>query len=230
MPSSTSGLTSFSLDVDDIIEAALEPLGGEHQSGIDTAKARRTLNLVLIQLQNKNIPLNKLDTLDLPLVQGTATYTLDASVNDVLNCTLSVPNSSPTTFIPLDRYGMQRYNTIPNKTVQNRPNTFMTQRLNNAVTITFWPVPNLGTYTAKMVVAKRIEDITASYQKVDLNSRFYPLLIKWLTYELALTRQGIPEDLRSRLKTDLMDAMPDTFESDDEKVDFTVKPGGINGR
>ena len=57
MAAVTSNQTLFSLDVDDIIEHALLPLGGEHQSGIQAEQNRRTLNLLLIKLQNKNIPL-----------------------------------------------------------------------------------------------------------------------------------------------------------------------------
>lgn len=231
MVTNTSGTTAFTMDVDDIIEQALDPLGGEHTSGIDALKARRVLNLILIQMQNKNIPLNKLDFAEQVLNPTEASYILDASISDVLKCSISYLNTGVPTDLPIQRYSLKEYQDIPNKEQSQRPNTFTTQRFNNAVTLTFWPVPdNLTTYTAKMLVSKRIEDITASYQKVDLPYRYLPLLIKWLTYDLSVSKQGIPEDLRQRLEKDYKEYLPDTFEEDRERTDFVVRPGGLSVR
>lgn len=225
MVSTTSGTTTFSMDVDEIIEQALDPLGGEHTSGIDVSKARRVLNLLLIQMQNKEIPLNKLTFITQALVASTATYTLDASVSDVFDCSISTNNTD----LPIQRYGLRQYQDIPNKLQAQRPNLFVTQRNNNAVSITFWPVPDT-TYTAKLLVAKRVEDINASYQKVDLPYRYLPLLVKWLSYELALTKPSIPENLRARLQSDYQQYLPDTLTEDGERTDFTIVPGIRSGK
>src|ERR1035437_4965767 len=105
MPSTTSNSSIFSLDVDDIIEQATDQVGGEWQTAVEAAKARRSLNLVLIQLSNKNIPLNKLEIVTTSLVQGQASYTFDNSYQDILTVTVSVPNTSPQAFLPIQRYG-----------------------------------------------------------------------------------------------------------------------------
>lgn len=228
MASTTSGTTTFDLDVNEIIEQALEPLGGEHQSGIESAKARRTLNLVLIQLQNKNIPLSKLDFIDEALTVDVATLSLDNDVVDVLECSLLKDGEDVA--IPLTRKGLREYQLIPSKDTSARPNLYTVERGASNLTLTFWPVPNAATYTAKLLVVKRIEDITASYQKVNLPYRYLPLLIKWLSYELSLHRQGIGEEVRTRLKNEVLEAMPDVFDADLERVDFVVTPGGISGR
>lgn len=83
MASTLSGTTSFTLDIDDIIEEAMIPLGGQHESGIEMGQARRALNLILIEMQNKNIPLNKLSFETLALIQGQDTYVLDTSWVDI---------------------------------------------------------------------------------------------------------------------------------------------------
>lgn len=226
MSSTTSGTTSFSLDVDEILEQALEPLGKEHTSGIEASKARRVLNLVLIQLQNKNIPLSKLDYVTQALSSDTATYTLNAAYQDVLK--VSVNHSSFDVDTPLSRVGLKEYQDLPKKAQTGiQPNMFTTERGANAVDITFWPVPDNALCTAKMLVSKRIEDITAAYQKIDLPVRYLPLLIKWLTYELSLTRPGIPDTIKDRAKQDLNEAMPDTFDEDRERTDFIIVPGGL---
>lgn len=227
MVSTTSGTTNFTLDVDDIIEQALEPLGGEHQSGISAAKARRVLNLLLIQIQNKGITLNKLAFMDQVLAVDTRTYVLDASISDVLKISINKDSID----LPIQRYGLEQYQMIPKKDQTSaRPNLFTTQRLNSTVTAIFWPVPDNNNCTAKMLVKKRIEDVDASYQQIDINARYLPLIVKWLSYELSLNKAGISEDIKNRLKSEVHEMLPDTMEEDRERADFTVKPGGISGR
>lgn len=226
MASTVSGTSNFSLDVDDILEAALDPLGGQHTSGIEASKARRTLNLILIELQNKNIPLSKLQITALALISGTASYLIDASISDILECTIK----QGTTEIPITRYGMKEYNNIPVKTTANRPNLFATQRLDDQVKVYFWPVPNASTFTVNMLTAVRVDDINAAYQKVDLPYRYLPVLIKWLTYELSKSKMGVPEGDRQRFEKDYKEALMDAFEEDRERSDFIIRPGGIGSR
>ena len=228
MTTTTSGTVDFSMDVDDILDEALQPLGGEYTSGLEAQKARRTLNLILIQLQNKNIPLHKLGFIVQPLTEDVSSYVLDTSVVDVLEC--SINKSTEEHDLPISRYGLREYQQIPDKTQSGRPNLFTTQRNSSGVTSIFWPVPEDGTYTAKLLVSKRVEDVNAAYQKVDLPYRYYPLLVKWLSYQLSLHKQGVPEEIRQRLKNEWTEAMPDTFDEDRERTDFTVTLGGISAR
>ncbi len=228
MASTTSGTTSFSLDVDEIIEQALDPLGKEHASGIDMRKARRVLNLVLIELQNKNIPLHKLDFVDQALSISDPDYTLSAGITDILEC--SIQKSGEDVALPIERRGLREYQDIPMKTMEGRPNLFTTERNSSGVTVIFWPVPESNSFTAKMLVVKRVEDINASYQKVDLPYRYLPLLVKWLSYELAKGKQGIGEEIKARLEKDYKECMPDTFDEDRERTDIIFKPGGVSGR
>lgn len=226
MVSTTSGTVGFTMDVDDIISHALIPLGGEHTSGIQMDDARVSLNLILIELQNKNIPLSKLDTVTLTLVADTQEYDLDASIVDVLNTTLLISGTET----PLERWGAKSWHDIPIKTTRERPTLYSTDRLIDNVRIKFWPIPNNDTYTVKLLVSKKVEDITASYQKVDLPTRYLPLLVKWLSYELALGGKNTDKDMVALLKLRLEEVMPDTFEEDRERTNFSIKPGGISGR
>lgn len=227
MASTTSGTTSFTLDVDDLIEQALEPSGGEHTSGVEASKARRVLNLLLIQMQNENIPLHKINFVPLTLVSGTNNYTLPANIVDVLECNVKKGSEYE---IPLKRWGMERYQRIPNKTMLERPTLFTTDRQRDAVVLRLWPTPNDTTFTATLLATQKIEDITASYQKIDIPTRYYPLLVKWLAYELSLNRQGVTEDIRNRLKSELVEVKPSSYDEDSERVDLIIKPGGISGR
>lgn len=228
MASTTSNTTSFSMDVDDIIEQALEPLGGEYTNGPDMSKARRVLNLLLIQLQNKNIPLNKIVTSTLALQASTGSYDIDSSIVDILE--LSITESATGTLeIPLERIGRREFHTIPNKTDLKRPTTWTTQRDSDAISLQFWPIPD-KVYNVNMLVSTKIEDINQSFQKIDLSYRYYPLVVKWLSYELAITKPSTPTEIVMRLKAERDEAMMDAFDEDRERTDMIVTPGGISGR
>lgn len=229
MTATTSGTTLFDLDVDDIIESAMEPLGGEWASGVEYNKARRTLNLILIQLQNKNIPLNKIEFVDQTVTDGTSDYVLNGDISDVLQISIQDPSDTDGLEIPIERWGLKEYHEIPNKSTENRPTVFTIDRNKSAVTLKLWPTPD-KTYTCKMLVAKRLEDITASYQKIDISYRYLPLITKWLSYELSLTKDGISPEKIVLLKNALDEVMPDTFDEDRERVDMFIVPGGISGK
>lgn len=230
MSSTTSGLTQFTLDVDEIIEEALEPLEGiDHTSGVEQQKARRALNLILIELQNKNIPLNKLETVTTALTSGTDTYTFSGDVIDVLEMTINTP-SNQDTFTALNRLGRIDFHLIPDKTQEGRPTSYTTDRNSNLTSFTVWPVPNEDNYSTKSIVSKRVEDVTASYQKIDISYRYYPLIIKWLAYDTAFKKEGYPLDKLALLKNRLNEIMVDTFEEDRERADFVIIPGGISSR
>ncbi len=232
MTSTTSGTTNFTMDVDDIIRLALAPSGGEHSSVVEMEDARTALNILLISMQNKNVPLHKLDTVTLNLngVLGTSSYTLNSNINDVFE--MSIYDSTETERFeqPIERYGLREFQDLTRKTLSEKPTVFAIERKRDACVLKLWPIPDKTTYVATMLVSKKIEDVTASYQKIDIPSRYYPLVLKWLTYELSLLRQGIPEDLRTRLKNEYVELLPETFDEDRERVDTIIVPAGISGR
>lgn len=230
MASTTSGLTAFSIDVDELIEQALEPLGGEHTSAEEVSKARRVLNLLLIEMQNRNIPLSKIDFETVDLLTGIIEYDLDSSIVNVLEVTVADSTATTNPDIKITGRSIADYHAIPNKLTQNRPNTYMVQRLADNVRVSVWPVPPNDNYIMKLMVSRKIEDITTSYQKVDLPVRYLPLIVAWLSYKLSMTRPGIAEDVKTRLESEKEKILMSTVEEDNEKVDFTLKPGGISGR
>jgi hypothetical protein len=226
MPSTTSGTTDFSLDVDELIEDALESVGGEHTSGNEARKIRRKLNLILIELQNKGVPINKVDNESVTLIDGQSEYDLDPSISSVLQLNYKQNDVE----VPLTRYGEKDYHQIPVKSTSSRSSVWSTRRGTNNVTLRLWPTPNADTDSVEMLVARRIEDVTASYQRLDLPYRFLPLLSRWLAYEVALMRDGVDPQKRQELKMNYMESMTDTFDEDRERVDMVIRPTIPSGR
>jgi len=231
----TSGTDVFQLSVDDIIEQSLQSLGDEFTSGIEASKARRVLNLLLIELQNKNIPLSKIATVNLNTVASTTTptptYTLDPSILDVLNVTVSISPTSvqPQTDIKIEKIGLKQFQEIPNKSQTNRPNTCAINRLDTGCTITFWPVPD-QIYACTLLCSVKIQDVNAAYQTIDLPTKYLPLLIAWLSYKLSFTRTVQDPNLRPQLQAEYKEIYMDTVEEDRERADFNITIGGVSGR
>ena len=70
----TTGTTSFNLDLANLMEEAFERAGGEIRSGYDVRTARRSLNLLTIEWANRGINLWTIEQGQIPLNQGQIAY------------------------------------------------------------------------------------------------------------------------------------------------------------
>ena len=80
----TSGTTAFNMDFTEIAEEGWERAGAEMRSGYDLRTARRAMNLMTIEWQNRGINLWTVDEGTINLVQGTSQYDLPADTIDLL--------------------------------------------------------------------------------------------------------------------------------------------------
>lgn len=74
-----SAKQTFNLDIDEVIQEAYEHLGGPPLTGQDGITARRSLNLLLRDWQNRGILLWKTQYVNQQLVSGQASYLLEPS-------------------------------------------------------------------------------------------------------------------------------------------------------
>ena len=72
----TSGTTAFDLPIDEIVEEAFERTGMRgNRTGYQLKSARRSLNILLNEWNNRGINLWKVKLATIPLVEGQAEYT-----------------------------------------------------------------------------------------------------------------------------------------------------------
>jgi hypothetical protein len=101
----TSGTTSFNLELDELMDEAYGRVGiGGSRSGFHLKAARRNLNILLSEWDNRGVHLWKVKLATIPLVLGQAeySYTTDptnypSDINDVLEAYIrnnTSPNSS----------------------------------------------------------------------------------------------------------------------------------------
>lgn len=193
----TSGTTAFTMDFTEIAEEAWERAGREMRSGYDLRTARRSMNLLTIEWQNRGINMWTIEEGTLNLGQGIATYDLPADTIDLLEHVVRTGAGSASTQSDLNisRISVSTYSTIPNKLTQGRPIQLYIDRARDNPRATVWPVPDQGTvldpyYIIKYWRMRRIQDAGAGVQTPDVNFRFLPCLVAGLAYYIA---QKVPE-------------------------------------
>jgi len=182
----TSGTTAFNMDFTEIAEEAWERAGREMRSGYDLRTARRSMNLMTIEWQNRGINLWTIDEGTVSLVNGTAQYTLPADTVDLLEQVIRTGSGSTQQDLTINRISVSTYASIPNKTTTGRPIQFWIERLVDAPRINVWPVPDSNDYTFKYWRMRRIEDAGAGVQTADMPFRFLPCLVAGLAYHIAM--------------------------------------------
>lgn len=120
---STTGTSSFNLDVNDLIEEAFERCGKELRTGYDFRTARRSLNLLTIEWANRGINLWTIEQGVIPMVTGQATYPLPVDTIDLMDTVVRTNNGVQSNQIDINisRISESTYMTLPNKLAQGRP-------------------------------------------------------------------------------------------------------------
>ena len=127
----TTGSTLFNMDFTEIAEEAWERAGREMRSGYDLRTARRSMNLMTIEWQNKGINMWTMEQGFINLTPGLATYALPTDTIDLLEHVIRTGQNTASTQadLTITRISVSTYATIPNKLQQARPIQVWVQRL-----------------------------------------------------------------------------------------------------
>ena len=117
----TSSVTTFNLDLNNLIEEAFERCGSELRSGYDMRTARRSLNLLTIEWANRGINLWTIEQGQIPLTTGQISYPIPTDTIDLLDHVVRTGSDSNQIDINISRISESTYSTLPNKNAQGRP-------------------------------------------------------------------------------------------------------------
>lgn len=123
------------------------------------ADAAMACNLMQSEWANREVNLWTVDLQSIPLVQGTATYNVDAATIMIMAAYIETGTNPPIDriIISVDR---DSYAAYPDKTTQGQPTVYWYQKL-IAPQITVWQPPDgNGPYTFKFYRARQIQDAT----------------------------------------------------------------------
>jgi hypothetical protein len=100
----TSGTTTFNLDLAELVDEAYERVGEEGaRTGYALRTARRSLGLLFAEWSNLGINLWTFAEGSIPLVAGTATYDLPADTVDLLEHFIRTGSGTTQTDIAISR-------------------------------------------------------------------------------------------------------------------------------
>lgn len=131
----TSGATLFSPEFTEIAEEAWERAGREMRTGYDLRTARRSMNLMTIEWQNRGINMWTMDQGTITLTPGLSTYALPVDTIDLLDHVIRTGANASSTQADLNitRISVSTYAKIPNKLAQGRPIQVWVQRMSGQV-------------------------------------------------------------------------------------------------
>jgi hypothetical protein len=213
----TSGTSSFNLDLSEIIEEAFERCGSELRTGYDHRTARRSLNLLFADWANRGINMWTIEQGTINLVQGQNTYDLPVDTVDLIEHQIrtSPGNQYTQADLTISRISVDTYATIPNKLSQGRPIQVWIQRMSgaqyppglgpngtSAITnidnpkITVWPTPD-GSQPYQFIYwrLRRIQDAGNGVNTFDVPFRMISCLAAGLAYYMALKIPGAEQRL-----------------------------------
>jgi hypothetical protein len=195
----TTGTSTFNLNLNDLVEEAFERCGAELRTGYDLRTARRSLNLLTIEWANRGLNLWTIEEGTIALTQGTIEYNLPVDTIDLLDHVVRTGTGQNQQDINISRISVSTYATIPNKNAQGRPIQVWVDRQSGATEPTginypkihVWPAPDQSSYyTFVYWRLRRLQDAGNGVNTQDIPFRLLPCLVAGLAYYLSLK---IPE-------------------------------------
>jgi len=238
----TSGTTSFNLDIDELIQEAYERIGIDgSRSGYQLKSARRSINILLSEWDNRGVHLWKVEKATVNLVLGQAEYNYAAdptnfpnNINDVLEA--YVRNNTVTTNpvdISLSKIDRSAYAALPNKLSQGTPSQYYVQRTVNPSIFLYQTAgsnysnaSNPSNYQFIFYYLARIEDAGTYTNTPNVVFRFLPALTSGLAYYLAVKHAPERiEQLRMLYEDDLQRAL----QEDNQRTSLYISPKSYFG-
>ena len=196
-------------------------VGGGPVLADELISARRGLDYLLTDLQNKNVLLHKIETTTIPVSASVSSLTFGPSISDVL--VASIRTSS--TDIIIERDGYERWAEIPTKSQTGRPTRYWWDRRRDSNTMNFWPLPD-QTYTVVLTIQKNAENTLRAFDNIDVPRRFLPAVTYGLAYWIGLRRgTRVDSNRLLLLKAEYERAVRDAMREDRERGKVFLRIG-----
>lgn len=218
-----SGTYAFAPSIGSMTLSAFARIGKRRPSLLQehVQDAQQEMNFLASSWSNRSPPnLWTVELVSVPLVQSTATYSVDASTVMILDAYLEYGDPATDRLIfPISR---TEYASQPNKAQEGVPSVFWFDRILSP-TITLWLVPDAtSVYTLKYYRCTQNQDSSlSSGQTPAVPFRFFDAMVADLAHRLA--RIYAPE-LEDKRKMDAAEAWTLAASGDVENVQMTILP------
>lgn len=185
--------------------------------------ARNELNYLFVQLSNLQPNLWKVQQNSIPLVSGTASYSVPANVVMILDAWVTVNSGTQqATDLYVTPISRTEYASLSSKTTPGRSTVFWFDRTITPVLYP-WPVPDSsGPYVFNYFACLQMQDANLpGGETPDIPYRWIDALVAGLAHRLARVYSPQLESVR---KTDAMEAWQVAATQDTENVDLVLSP------
>jgi hypothetical protein len=199
----------------------MEMIGGEETLGHEPKSARRSINLILQDWQNRGVMLWSINTSTVSLTTSVTAYAFASATVDILEAVHSRDGQD----IQLQRISMEEYMKIPNKGQTGRTTQYAIRNGRDFPTMHLWPIPENSTDTIKVETFTYLQDVNKSaVQTADISRKFLPCLTAGLAYNMGMKRPGVDMARISMLKAEYEERMSRAMEQDRERTNLLIKP------
>jgi len=184
----TSGTYNYNPSLGELVLYAFNLIGIRNTALLQEhmEAAKMAANLLLGRWSSQGVNLWSVDLQTIPLVQGTATYTVPSNTIVMLDAYVVVTNGGYTTnrlILPISR---TEYASYPNPNQQGFPTTYWFDRLLSP-TVTLWPVPDGNETSFNYYRVRQVQDATlASGTQVEVPYYFLEAFAYGLAVRLAM--------------------------------------------
>lgn len=175
----------------EIFEEAYERAGLELKTGFDLQTARRSLNIMLLEWQNRGLNLFSVEAGTQALTAGDGTYSMPVDTIDLIEHQLRTGTGTSQTDTTLERVSVSAYAQQAMKALTGRPTQIFIQRLPTEVVVNLWPVPDAAqAYTLAYYRLKGSDGLTSGVGGAitSVPPRFVPALVAGLAYFVAMKK------------------------------------------
>ena len=182
-------------DLSEIFEEAYERAGLEMRSGYDLRTARRSLNFLTLEWQNRGLNLFTIETGTIDLVPGTSEYTMPSDTIDLIEHQLRTGTGLQQLDTHIERISVSDYAQQSSKNITGRPTQIYVQRLATETKVTLWPVPDSQqTYKLVYFRLKGIDGLSSGIGgDAAIPPRFVPALTAGMAYYIAMKRPEVAD-------------------------------------
>jgi len=238
----TSETTEFNPQIDEIIEEAYERTGVlGTRTGYQLRSARRSLNILFQEWQNRGVHLWKVELAKVPLVLGQDEYSYATDTTNFPNDITSVleafyrnnSNVAAPVDIALTQISRSTYNATPNKLTQGTPSQYYVDRkINPSIYLYATPSSSVSSTTTPssfqfcFYYLAKIQDVGSYNYTSDVVNRFFPCMISGLAYYLS--QKVSPErsgELERRYESEMLRAL----DADNQGTSTFISPQTFYG-
>ena len=202
---STTANFEASFTIDEVIEDAYERCGVQGITGYQLKAARRSLNILFQEWENRGLHYWEIGNTNIDLVEGQAEYIFYRDTSDGASTTTVAPASvyglsdimeasfrqnygtTNQSDSPMTKVDRSTYSAISNKLSKGTPSQYWVQRFIDKTTVNIYPTPDASAAGNYMYInfVKRITD-AGNYDNVgDVPNRFVPCMVSGLSFYLS---------------------------------------------